>query len=69
MLSKVRGTFKKGYLPGWTEKIFIVDRVLNTYLPSCKIKEYDETPVKGTRKSCKKSIWVRKTRFSGSKKY
>ena len=48
MLSKVRRTFKKGYLPGWTEEIFIVDRVLNTYVPSYKIKEYDETPVKGT---------------------
>ena len=48
MLSKVRRTFKKGYLPGWTEEIFIVDRVLNTYVPSYKIKEYDETPIKGT---------------------
>ena len=48
MLSKVRRTFKKGYLPGWTEEIFIVDRVLNTYVPSYKIKKYDETPLKGT---------------------
>ena len=48
MFSKVRRTFKKGYLPGWTEEIFIVDRVLNTYVPSYKIKEYDGTPVKGT---------------------
>ena len=48
MLSKVRRTFKKGYLPGWTEEIFIVDRVINSYVPSYKIKEYDGTPVKGT---------------------
>ena len=48
MLSKVRRTFKKGYLPGWTEEIFIVDRVLDSYVPSYKIKEYDGTPVKGT---------------------
>ena len=48
MLSKVRRTFKKGYLPGWIEEIFIVDRVLNTYVSSYKIKEYDEIPVKGT---------------------
>ena len=48
MLSKVRRTFKKGYLPGWTEEIFIVDRLLNSYVPSYKIKEYNETPVKGT---------------------
>ena len=48
MLSKVRRTFKKGYLPGWTEEIFIVDRVLNTFVPSYKIKEYDGAPVIGT---------------------
>ena len=48
MLSKVRRTFKKGYLPGWTEEKLIVNRVLNTYVPSYKIKEYDETPIKGT---------------------
>ena len=48
MMSKVRRTFKKGYLPGWTEEIFIVDRVINSYVPSYKIKEYDGTPVKGT---------------------
>ena len=48
MLSKVRRTFKKGYLPGWTEEIFKVDRVLDNFVPSYKIKEYDETPIKGT---------------------
>lgn len=48
MLSKVRRTFKKGYLPGWTEEIFVVNRILDTYVPSYKIKEYDGTPVKGT---------------------
>ena len=53
MLSKVRRTFKKGYLPGWTEEIFIVDRVLNTYVPSYKIKEYDET---GQRSGAKMDV-------------
>ena len=48
MLSKVCRTFKKGYLPGWTEEIFIVDRVLDSYVPSYTIKVYDGTPVKGT---------------------
>lgn len=28
MLSKVQCVFKKGYLPGWTEEIFTVDRIL-----------------------------------------
>ena len=71
MLSKVRRTFKKGYLSGWTEEVFIVDRVLNTFVPSYKIKEYDEhlSKVRFMKKSCKKLIWVIKTRFSGSKKY
>ena len=69
MLSKVRRTFKKGYLPGWTEEIFIVDRVINSYVPSYKIKEYDGTPVKGTfyEEELQRSIWVIKTRFSRSK--
>ena len=48
ILRKVRTTFKKGYLPGWTEEIFIVDRVLDSYVPSYKIKEYNGIPVKGT---------------------
>ena len=49
MLSKVRRAFKKAYLPGWTEEIFIVDRKLkNTVVPVYKTKEYDDTPVKGT---------------------
>lgn len=48
MLSKVRRTLKKGYLPGWTEEIFIVDKKFDSFVPSNKIKEYDSTPVKGT---------------------
>ena len=71
MLSKVCRTFKKGYLPGWTEEIFIVDRVFDSYVPSYKIKEYDGTPVKVrfTKKNYKKSTWVVKTHFLESKKY
>ena len=71
MLSKVRRTLKKGYLPGLTEEIFIVDRVINSYVPSYKIKEYDGTPVKGTfyEEELQRSMWVIKTRFSRSKKY
>ena len=30
------------------EEIFVVDRLLDTYVPSYKIKKYDGTPVKGT---------------------
>ena len=71
MLSKVRRTFKKGYLPGLTEEIFIVDRVINSYVPSYKIKEYDGTPVKGTfyEEELQKVDMGDKDTFSGSKKY
>ena len=48
MLSKVRHVFKKGYLPSWTEEIFTVDRILDTPVPSYKIKEYYDTLIKGT---------------------
>ena len=48
-LNKKFRTFKKSYLPGWTEEIFIVSAVrrgppVTTY----KITEYDGTPLKGT---------------------
>ena len=42
MLSKVRRTFKKGYLPGCTKETFVVNRVLDSYVPSYRIKEYEE---------------------------
>ena len=48
MLSTVPHVFKNGYLPGWTEEIFTVDRILDTPVPSYKIKEYDDTLIKGT---------------------
>ena len=36
-------TFKKGYLPGWTEEVFVVRRV-----PTYKVDEWDGTKFKGT---------------------
>lgn len=47
-LSKAKRVFKKGYLPGWTEEVFVVARVLNYKIPAYKINEYDGTPVEGT---------------------
>ena len=47
-LSKVRRAFKKGYLPGWTEEIFVIARVLNLSVPAYKLNEYDGTPLEGT---------------------
>ena len=47
-LSKVRRAFKKGYLLGWTEEIFVIVRVLNLSVPAYKLNEYDGTPLEGT---------------------
>ena len=46
-ISKAKRTFKKGYLPGWTEEVFIVDRILDWPVPAYRLKEYDETPLEG----------------------
>ena len=47
-LNKIHRTFEKGYLPGWTEEVFVVHRVLPGVVPTYKICEWDHTPVKGT---------------------
>ena len=47
-LNKKFRTFKKSYLPGWTEEVFVVDRVKNGPIPTFRIVEWDGTPVGGT---------------------
>jgi len=47
-LNKIHRTFEKGYLPGWTEEVFVVHRVVPGAVPTYKIREWDDTPVKGT---------------------
>ena len=49
-LSKARRTFKKGYLPGWTEEVFRIRsrRLDRIQVPVYKLKEYDDTWVQGT---------------------
>lgn len=41
-------TFKKSYLPGWTEEVFVIDRVKRGPVPTFRITEWDGTPIKGT---------------------
>ena len=41
-------TFKKGYLPGWTEEVFVVRSVKKGRVPTYKVDEWDGTQVKGT---------------------
>ena len=40
--------FKKGYLPGWTEEVFVERRVQKGKVPTCKVDEWDGTRIKGT---------------------
>ena len=40
--------FKKGYLPGWTEEVFIVRSVRKGKVPTDKVNEWDGTKVEGT---------------------
>ena len=47
-LNKIHRTFEKGYLPGWTEEVFVVHRVTPGPVLTYKIREWDDTPVKGT---------------------
>ncbi|XP_020620237.1 uncharacterized protein LOC110057975 [Orbicella faveolata] len=47
-LNKKFRTFKKGYLPGWTEEVFTVSRVIPGSVVIYKIKEMDDTPSEGT---------------------
>ena len=48
-LNKKHRPFKKGYLPGWTEEVFIVTEVRsNGSVPTYRVSEWDDTPIKGT---------------------
>ena len=47
-LNKKYRIFKKGYLPGWTEEVFVVARAVAGVVPYYKIQEWDGTPVVGT---------------------
>ena len=47
-LNKKNRVFKKGYLPGWTEEVFVVARVMRGVVPTYKINEWDGIPLRGT---------------------
>ena len=47
-LNKKFRQFKKGYLPGWTEEVFVVQRVIPGVVPTYKIEELNGTPLKGS---------------------
>ena len=47
-LNKKHRPFKKGYLPGWTEEVFLIQDVKRRPLVTYKLTEWDGTPIKGT---------------------
>lgn len=47
-ISRIKGTFEKGYIRNWSHEIFKVTEVLNTKPITYKINEYDGTPIKGS---------------------
>ena len=48
-LNKKHRPFKKGYLPGWTEEVFVVTKVRRDgNVVAYNIAEWDDTPIKGT---------------------
>ena len=47
-LNKKFRPFKKGYLPSWTEEVFVVRKVLPGMTATCKVQELDDTPLQVT---------------------
>ena len=47
-LNKKNRPFKKGYLPGWTEEVFVVTHVRRHPVVTYRLSEWDGTPIKGT---------------------
>ena len=47
-LNKKHRVFQKSYLPGWTEEVFVVRRVVPRVVPSYRLQEWDGTPVENT---------------------
>jgi len=47
-LNKKFRQFKKGYLPGWTEEVFVIRSVRPGKVTTYKVEEWDGTSVEGT---------------------
>jgi hypothetical protein len=46
-ISKAKRTFKKGYLPNWTEKVFTVTKRVPRQPPVYRIADYDGEELEG----------------------
>ena len=47
-ISRIKGTFAKGYLPNWTEELFKVDEVMATRPRVYRLVDLMNTPIKGS---------------------
>ena len=47
-LNKNFRPFKKGFLPGWAEEVFVVRKVVPGMTTTYKVQELDDTPLQGT---------------------
>ena len=47
-LNKKFRLFKKGYLPGWTEEVFVIRDSISGSVPTYEVEEWNGTPLKGT---------------------
>ena len=47
-LSMVTRPFRKGYLPQWTEEVFVIDKVIRRRPIVYTVKDWEGEPVKGT---------------------
>ena len=47
-ISKARRTFKKGYLPSWTEELFTISRLKKTTPPTYVLKDDNGEELEGT---------------------
>ena len=46
-ISKSRRTFKKGYLPSWTQEIFTVTKIIPRVPPVYRLRDYADNEIEG----------------------
>ena len=46
-ISKSRSTFKKGYLPSWSQEIFAVTKIIPRVLPVYLLRDYADDEIEG----------------------
>ena len=45
--SKSRHTFKKGYLPSWTQEIFTITKIIPRVPPVYQLRDYADNEIEG----------------------